>query len=421
MRISSQETGAGRRKTGLKADPRPLLLCVIVALLALAAPASAILNSPTLLFDTPTADVLPAGALAISAGMTFPLTKTSMNVDYPELDANVRFSPLEHLDFAVTAYTLADYVLDAKYQIIGGEPGRFGLAAGVQDVGLNSYVSPVGHGLDAAWPDWKYPKRTTENFSVFAVTSIPVADFVRLHVGLGRGRFVGYATHSKYFNTDVFFNEYHQWAIALFGGVEVYVTPNVALVAEASSRDLNTGVKADFGPVTAAVAWKKMEGLLFPEGDDRFGRFEFGVSYQFDDLFRHREPLPPPEPAPEPAPEPEPIAVEPVKPDLVPIHFDFDKSNIRPGDATILQGNYDQFKQAPQTRVTIEGYCDPLGTSEYNIALGMRRAEAAEAYLVKLGADRNMFSTISYGEEKLVTLDEAQFELNRRCEFKVKD
>jgi peptidoglycan-associated lipoprotein len=69
--------------------------------------------------------------------------------------------------------------------------------------------------------------------------------------------------------------------------------------------------------------------------------------------------------------------------------------------------------------VTIEGYCDPIGTSEYNMALGMRRAESAKAYLVKLGADMNMFSTISYGEEKLVTQDKAQFELNRRCEFKV--
>jgi outer membrane protein OmpA-like peptidoglycan-associated protein len=53
------------------------------------------------------------------------------------------------------------------------------------------------------------------------------------------------------------------------------------------------------------------------------------------------------------------------------------------------------------------------------MALGMRRAEAAKAYLVKLGADMNMFSTISFGEEKLVTQDQAQFEMNRRCEFKV--
>jgi peptidoglycan-associated lipoprotein len=105
------------------------------------------------------------------------------------------------------------------------------------------------------------------------------------------------------------------------------------------------------------------------------------------------------------------------------IHFDFDKSDIRSGDATILQGNYDQIRAAvakdQRPGITIEGYCDPIGTAEYNMALGMRRAEATKAYLVRLGAGANQLTTISYGEEKLVTQDEHLFELNRRCEFKV--
>jgi len=133
------------------------------------------------------------------------------------------------------------------------------------------------------------------------------------------------------------------------------------------------------------------------------------------------EPVPPP-PPPETLTETPPAAPK-VELNLATIHFDFDKSDIRPGDATILQGNYDQFQKAiaanQKPAVTIEGYCDPIGTSEYNMALGMRRAESAKAYLVKLGADMNMFSTISYGEEKLVAQDKAQYELNRRCEFEV--
>jgi peptidoglycan-associated lipoprotein len=127
------------------------------------------------------------------------------------------------------------------------------------------------------------------------------------------------------------------------------------------------------------------------------------------------EPVPPPPP---PDTMTERMPAPKVELNLATIHFDFDKSDIRAGDATILQGNYDQLKQAPKAQVTIEGYCDPIGTSEYNMALGMRRADAAKAYLVKLGADMNMFSTISFGEEKLVTQDTKQFELNRRCEFK---
>ena len=128
------------------------------------------------------------------------------------------------------------------------------------------------------------------------------------------------------------------------------------------------------------------------------------------------EPVPPP-PPPEEISEMPPAG--PKVGDLATIYFDFDKSDIRPRDATILQGNYDQLRSAAGVNVTIEGYCDPIGTSEYNMALGMRRAESAKAYLVKLGANMNMFSTISYGEERLVTQNQAQFELNRRCEFKV--
>ncbi|MBN2465012.1 OmpA family protein [candidate division WOR-3 bacterium] len=133
------------------------------------------------------------------------------------------------------------------------------------------------------------------------------------------------------------------------------------------------------------------------------------------------EPVPPPPPAEEISETPP--APPKVELNLMPVYFDFDKSAIRPGDASILQGNHDQIQQAVAANqmpaVTIEGYCDPIGTAEYNMALGMRRAESAKAYLVKLGADMSMFSTISYGEEKLVTQDRAQYELNRRCEFAV--
>jgi peptidoglycan-associated lipoprotein len=132
------------------------------------------------------------------------------------------------------------------------------------------------------------------------------------------------------------------------------------------------------------------------------------------------EPVPPP-PPPDTMAE-RPIQSTKVELNLATIHFDFDKSDIRSGDAGILNGNADQLKAAAaktqKPGVTVEGYCDPIGTSEYNMALGMRRAESAKAYLVKLGIDAAQLSTISYGEEKLVTQDEAQFEQNRRCEFK---
>ncbi len=132
-----------------------------------------------------------------------------------------------------------------------------------------------------------------------------------------------------------------------------------------------------------------------------------------------REEIPPP-PPPEEEVEEKPVErVE--KPELVleVIHFDFDKSDIRPGDAEILKKNAEILKQYPEAKITIEGHCCPIGTSEYNMGLGWRRAESAKSYLVKLGIDAGRLKTISYGEERLVTSDEKEYWKNRRCEFKV--
>ena len=136
---------------------------------------------------------------------------------------------------------------------------------------------------------------------------------------------------------------------------------------------------------------------------------------------KKQPPPPPPPPAPEPEPEPEPVP-EMYEFNLQTIYFDFDKSVIRPGDGKILTANGNQMLEAAEQdmlpMITLEGHCDPIGTSEYNMALGQRRADAAKAYLVKLGVDKASLTTISYGEERLVTQDAAQYERNRRVEFK---
>jgi peptidoglycan-associated lipoprotein len=99
------------------------------------------------------------------------------------------------------------------------------------------------------------------------------------------------------------------------------------------------------------------------------------------------------------------------------IHFDFDKYDIRPGDAKILEDNATYVRANAGTNFVLEGYCDPIGTEEYNRGLGLRRSNTTKSYLVKLGIDGSRFSVISFGEEKLVTTDSTQYELNRRVEF----
>ncbi len=127
-------------------------------------------------------------------------------------------------------------------------------------------------------------------------------------------------------------------------------------------------------------------------------------------------------PAPAPAPPPaRPREYEP-NPALQSIYFGFDKSNIRPSDARILDASATYLKANSNLLVLIEGHCDERGTSEYNLALGERRAKAALSYLVAQGIDARRFTLISYGEERPVCTEktEACWARNRYDRFLTK-
>jgi peptidoglycan-associated lipoprotein len=104
------------------------------------------------------------------------------------------------------------------------------------------------------------------------------------------------------------------------------------------------------------------------------------------------------------------------------IHFDFDKSFIREDAKPVLSAVADFLKKNRGAKLQVEGHCDERGTSEYNMALGDRRAESARAYLVSLGVPASALSAVSFGEEK--PLDpghsEEAWSKNRRAHFVVK-
>jgi peptidoglycan-associated lipoprotein len=105
-------------------------------------------------------------------------------------------------------------------------------------------------------------------------------------------------------------------------------------------------------------------------------------------------------------------------PNLKDIHFDFDKYDIRPGDAKILDANATWLKNN-SSLVLIEGHCDERGTNEYNLALGERRAKATMNYLVSQGVQAGRITIISYGEERPLCTErnEACWARNRRAHF----
>lgn len=101
------------------------------------------------------------------------------------------------------------------------------------------------------------------------------------------------------------------------------------------------------------------------------------------------------------------------------IHFDYDKFNIRPEDAQILEELADFLNLHNYLKVEIQGHCDERGTSEYNMSLGDRRARAAQTYLISLGIDSQRITTNSYGEEKplMAGHSEEDWAKNRRGQF----
>jgi len=101
------------------------------------------------------------------------------------------------------------------------------------------------------------------------------------------------------------------------------------------------------------------------------------------------------------------------------IYFDFDKSELKPAAQETLTKKAAWLRAHPNYNVNIEGHCDERGTNEYNLALGERRADAAENFLIALGVSRDRISTVSYGEERPADTghNESAWSKNRRDEF----
>jgi peptidoglycan-associated lipoprotein len=101
------------------------------------------------------------------------------------------------------------------------------------------------------------------------------------------------------------------------------------------------------------------------------------------------------------------------------IYFDFDDFQLKPAAREILKSNSEWLTKNPAVTVEVEGHCDERGTSEYNLALGAKRAQAAKDYLATLGVASARISTISYGSEIPVCSEHNEdcWQKNRRDRF----
>jgi peptidoglycan-associated lipoprotein len=141
-------------------------------------------------------------------------------------------------------------------------------------------------------------------------------------------------------------------------------------------------------------------------------------------------PPPPPPPAPAPPSTPRALTEEEVfsrksvdqlnaeKP-LTDAYFDYDKSDLREDGRASLQKDAQYLKKWSSIVVSIEGHCDSRGSSEYNLALGSRRATAVKDYLVSLGVAANRITVVSKGKEQPFCGEESEacWQQNRRGHF----
>ena len=105
-----------------------------------------------------------------------------------------------------------------------------------------------------------------------------------------------------------------------------------------------------------------------------------------------------------PPPRPEPPAEAPSEApqgrDEPAIYFDFDSYTLRSDAHSVLQKLASTIKAKADGQLEIDGNCDELGTTEYNLALGEERARAAKSYLEHLGVPNGRVKTVSYGSER---------------------
>jgi peptidoglycan-associated lipoprotein len=105
-------------------------------------------------------------------------------------------------------------------------------------------------------------------------------------------------------------------------------------------------------------------------------------------------------PPPPVAKAPEPTLQQLFDREVRDAYFDYDKADVRPDARDALSKTAQFLRSYPQVKVVLEGHCDERGSTEYNLALGDRRAAAAKQFLTSLGISADRMETVSYGKER---------------------
>ena len=116
-----------------------------------------------------------------------------------------------------------------------------------------------------------------------------------------------------------------------------------------------------------------------------------------------------------------PAAVQKMIANFQRVHFEFDSSDLPNSTRAALMENVELMRKNPQVKIEVQGHCDDRGTSEYNLALGDRRARSVVEYMVRAGIEKSRLTLLSYGKERPIEEGDSEttWSKNRRAEFRV--
>ena len=259
---------------------------IVVLCTFLAIPANAEFNRTTRMIDVPSAGVLPHLGFRVGFDGSLALGEGDRNDD-ADWNFHSSIGLFDVAEVYADIYTIENFTMAFGFSHRLFSTNKFSLAWGVHQISYAMDISEIGHGDSTGWyDDLTYYRgdydKPFELGSAYVVGTYNLTNAVKTTVGLGRGRYCGYGTHSQYFNTNFYHEEGGDWGIGLIAGIEFQLTKGLTFILEGDSRDLNTGLKYRRNGVELGIAWTKFEFAFWPDGGEFDPRIAASISYVQD-------------------------------------------------------------------------------------------------------------------------------------------
>lgn len=239
--------------------------CCAILLVVILSLSYAEFNRTSGLIDVPTAKILPH--LGYRLGIDGSVALKDLDED---VDQNLHLSMglFNRLEVYADIYTFDNFTAAAGFchKLYGS--GKWSFAWGIHTFSYDRDVSEVGRGDTVGWFDdmmYNYDayEKPFELGSAFVVATYTLRKNIDVTLGFGRGRYVGYGTHSKYFNSNLYREEGGDWGIGLIAGLEMEFTRNISFIIDGDGRDINLGFGFRFLPIEFNIALTKAEWFIW--------------------------------------------------------------------------------------------------------------------------------------------------------------